>query len=913
MKAFLETKKGKTNVEIKQENVQSDKNEIYPTKDNIKDFLVDVSENDIDYFPPAKLKDIIMSWACNQRLPIRDLSMSPRKDLLSRVKKIVKNYNLQQHDYDFTQIPSQTQEMLMKVFSSADDFQEFSTNEIQKYLSTMVLLGRIKTVLPKPFPTERTQVFDLLREQFTRNSKKRAQSKPPSDPNAMDTETAKDITTAEYMAENVSFHNIQMFDNYSTNEIIEYITILRKKRKIPKGFPLVAEKTRKEILDIIQKNLIETEQNESEKSQVKQSTQTSQVTPEKKSRQPFFDHSDETSTKSSSTSTEDIDMMEVGALVTLYCEYRAKEGHPQDANVIRETFSPAMLRNHIKKLRKETGLKTKRTLKKGKYSTIFKQNTQTSLMGATMNTCRYTLNFELPKEQQGMTGLKDYLEEIFSEMISNCDNIVLLPWDTDGTKDPISNAEDIPTKFAQLQKYFKGINTMNFAYIYTRIRLGFPIQADRMTFEVNMQGWMKSRSIRMYECAVQHRRVSTVCWLVYVPGTITTKKWCTAVEDLYRQSHLASKREIMVGLTWKALNGQRELNRKERTYAMHVSSPTHQVKIVKKFLRTLATKRVWPLGVRYRVADEYWNQMKESNKQKYRFFKDKQIAFMDKLGRSDCNQIVNLDKRISLPDNSYTTLRKIILSIRDNKDSQRVFATVDEKYNTDDMYVLTYRPDKATLAAGFIQSMSTYATSTYPKVSFEGSLSIESLEQAEYESYDPTTQEFHTEDDADLDAEIQADLDDASFEYLNDGNTFTDPYAIDESIKLVGNKKMWNLSGDNDTISVMTSSSVSFTNMDSCIFYDTKTNPSATMVPTTSDLTSVSHSSNPPELTDTETLSTNPDQPPTMNEESPSFPGPSESEKALLKQLEVIQAKLALTRAAIPKNSINSTIAEEGE
>ena len=359
---------------------------------------------------------------------------------------------------------------------------------------------------------------------------------------------------------------------------------------------------------------------------------------------------------------------------------------------------------------------------------------------------------------------------------------------------------------------------------------------------------------------------------------------------------------------------------------MHVSCPTHQLKIVKKFLRTLALKRAWPLGVRFKLIDEYYQQMKESNKQKYRYFKDRHNAFMDNLGRADCAQIVNLDKRISLEDNKYTTLRKIILNIKDNKDSHRVFCTVDEKYNTDDMYVVTYRPDKATLASGFLHSLSTYVLHQFPHISFEGSISIEALEQANYESYDPETQIFKTEDDADFDEQLQADLDDDSFDYLNEGNSFANPYAIDESIKLVGTKKMWNLSGDEDTISMMTSSSVSFTNA-SCVYYDTQTNPSDTTDTTKTNSTlSTNHNIQTMEEvvqeSDTEKSVQQESTEENMKEESQSttivsdagasHKGQTESEVSLLKQLSVIQAKLALTRAVATKEQEVLKATEEG-
>ena len=443
--------------------------------------------------------------------------------------------------------------------------------------------------------------------------------------------------------------------------------------------------------------------------------------------------------------------------------------------------------------------------------------------GQSLNTCRYTLNFELPKGKKGVSGLRAYLSDIFHEMSSYCENIAILPWDSENLEDAIDDCEDLPTKIKELQRYFKDAKSYeNGGYVFSKIRLGFPISnPDKATFEHNLRGWLQNNSIRMYECAVQHRKVCTCAWLLYAPGTLDQKKWSNAIMDVYRKTHTKRGNEIKVGLVWRALNGQKSMDRKDKVYAMHVETPVHQRKVTKKFLRTLAAHKRWPLGLRFRVVDEFFIQMKDTTKQKYRYCKDRHASFLKNLGRSDCSQIINLDKKIKLPSSDkYTTLRYIILGIKDNVDNRRIFATVDEKYNSDDLHVLTFRPDKSTKANGFVDSLSTYVLHKFPTTSFEGILSIDAIEQAKYEKYDPDTQAFTTEDDIDLDMEIQADLDDDSFEYLND-DTIANPYEFEDTSKIVGSTRMWNLTGEEDTVSAMTSSSVSFTNDSTCMYYDT--------------------------------------------------------------------------------------------
>jgi len=137
---------------------------------------------------------------------------------------------------------------------------------------------------------------------------------------------------------------------------------------------------------------------------------------------------------------------------------------------------------------------------------------QSNLLGTTMNTCRYSLNFDIPKTKKGVEGLRQYLADIFQEMTIYCEKIALLPWDSETLDNAIKEADNIPSRINDLKKYFQNAQSYeNGGYVYSKIRLGFPIDqlSERSNFESNMRAWLQNRSIRMYECAVQHSRVCT--------------------------------------------------------------------------------------------------------------------------------------------------------------------------------------------------------------------------------------------------------------------------------------------------------------------------------------------------------------------------------------------------------------------
>jgi len=100
-----------------------------------------------------------------------------------------------------------------------------------------------------------------------------------------------------------------------------------------------------------------------------------------------------------------------------------------------------------------------------------------------------------------------------------------------------------------------------------------------------------------------------------------------------------------------------------------------------------------------------------------------------------------------------------------------------------------------------MQSLSTYVKHLYPQINLLKIFTIDSIEEADIETYYPNTQTFITQEDMDFDAVIQEDLDDDSFEYLNVNNI--NPFKIELPEKLKGGEKLYNFNGDDDTASTM--------------------------------------------------------------------------------------------------------------
>jgi len=438
----------------------------------------------------------------------------------------------------------------------------------------------------------------------------------------------------------------------------------------------------------------------------------------------------------------------------------------------------------------------------------------------TKGTCRYSIHFTIPATYKGTEGLRQFLSLILTEMIKYGDELCILPWATDEMVNPISDVEKLPTTITGITKYFEGARSPEAStQLYMKVRLGYSLLMEKVNFDADVQGWCKAQSIRMYQCSVQHPNVRSCGWLVYAPRSLNQQKWCQQVMKMYESKYDTRNRTpFQVGLTWRALNGQYDVQTRDKVRAMHIDAPVEVASRVKNFLRILEQKKKWPMQVRFRVMDEFHKYMKESTKQKYRYMVAKHTSLLAQLGQCECSQIVNLDKQIR---NNKMTLRDVILNIRDKQDGHRIYASIDEKWNSDTMFVATYRPDKSNMAYDFMTSLSTYVKFLFPDSNLKRILTPQALDKANDESCNPSSQTFTTQDDIDLDREIQADLDDDSMEFAAPDD-LANPFEFDDTVRLVGGDSVWDLNDDADTVSTNQPSGMGNVSFDSatCRMYD---------------------------------------------------------------------------------------------
>lgn len=203
---------------------------------------------------------------------------------------------------------------------------------------------------------------------------------------------------------------------------------------------------------------------------------------------------------------------------------------------------------------------------------------------------------------------------------------------------------------------------------------------------------------------------------------------------------------------------------------------------------------------------EFWPFMTDKNKERYNYMKNKHEYFLSKLGRCETSKILAIDKKIP---GSRSTLRNIIFGIKDKSDNHKIFNSIDIHWDNPSIYVLTFRPDKKSLAYSFNSSLPTYVKNLYPNTNLSHIFTLDALDQAQEETYHPSTQRFTTIEDLAMMREIQDDADDSSMEgYMADGPELPDGLEdddIDPPVQEITNPKLFDLSGRADSVSTMAS------------------------------------------------------------------------------------------------------------
>ena len=541
-----------------------------------------------------------------------------------------------------------------------------------------------------------------------------------------------------------------------------------------------------------------------------------------------------TPTLDSNLSDHDIKNMDIDTLRSVYSTYMKKAGSPIAVEIL-QLWKPNLLRSNITMHRDQArGLEKKQSIPetsnnsatKGSLKKDLKYSSnpiQAKLDMTTFQSVRYDMSFLLPVEFKGTEGLRSHFANIFQTFQGYCEGLQLKSWDDrKGQMETIDTIDDLPSTITQIKKYlFNARAPTPGARSYFSIHLSFPIRTNRTTFDADVSAWAQAQNIRFNECSVQHADVRSVGWLAYAPSSLHAKKWCKAVQELFQIYYKKKNMEpLMLGLTWRPMNGQYGIESKKKVFSMHVNAPRNKSALTKKFLRLLAYNKKWPLGLRFRLVDEYHEFMSEPTKIKYRYMFDRHRTFIKEMKQISNDQVINLDKPIG---ESKMTVRDVVNNIRDTSDNKRIFASFDPKWNDPSIHIAVFRPDKSSKAGGFIKNLSAYVAYLYPSASLSRIFNIEAITLAEETEYDPKTQTFLTQEQKDFDAEIQADLDDDSFEFLIPD---ADPeyIAVDMgNIKLLGGEKLYNLTGDDDTASThpASSSMISFSS-NSIHHYDTE-------------------------------------------------------------------------------------------
>ena len=458
--------------------------------------------------------------------------------------------------------------------------------------------------------------------------------------------------------------------------------------------------------------------------------------------------------------------------------------------------------------RDNSSISSPSSIRKSKY----KQLSQSSLpysKTTPMNTHRYSMNFTLNASHSGTNGLKKYLGNIVEKMKKYCPKLKLVTWKGNNIDDPISDLDRLPDQITQLQKYFDNARPQDSGgMVFTKVRLAFPAEVDRITFEVDLKAWCMESKIRFNHMTVQHHNVRTACWLPLLPRSTDIELWSKSAIKKFQQMY---KDQIQMGLTWRALNGQKNIDRKDKVYAFHVECPFDDRQRVKQFLRKLSSGKNFPLGVRFRVMDEFSEFMKQKNKEKYSIFVNRHKCFMSQIATCETGQILTLDKRIG---NSNDTIRTTLLAIVDKKDGKRVFNSIDASWKNKTEFIMTFRPDKCEIAYEFRNSISTYIQHLFPNTDLTNVLTYEAIVTAQDEIYDPETQQFTTKNDEEIEQQFDELIDDDINDWLDiyDGKTINSKTATNPKF-IIGEKKIFDLSGDNDTVSTMAQDNGSISNV----------------------------------------------------------------------------------------------------
>lgn len=139
--------------------------------------------------------------------------------------------------------------------------------------------------------------------------------------------------------------------------------------------------------------------------------------------------------------------------------------------------------------------------------------------------------------------------------------------------------------------------------------------------------------------------------------------------------------------------------------------------------------------------NEFWPYMTQENQEKYRYMVSRHRYFVEQLGTCTTSKIIEIDRKIL---NTQTTIRSLLLDLRDDSDNHQIFHSINLRWNTTNTWNITYRPDKRTLAYEYCNSLCTYVRYKFQDHDLSRIFSLDAFDEAEEETYFPESQTFRT-------------------------------------------------------------------------------------------------------------------------------------------------------------------------
>jgi hypothetical protein len=382
------------------------------------------------------------------------------------------------------------------------------------------------------------------------------------------------------------------------------------------------------------------------------------------------------------------------------------------------------------------------------------------------NSTKYSTRFDIRinispvHNSSNINNVNKHIVSILQALQQYDPMVQILPWSNMSSKKSFSK-DHPPSTIYELNEYLPRIKDIKSGNTWGEMKLEHSTEWEELLNECGQ--WLSENSHGIYYKELQCEKTFPVGWLLWSFRAIDTRRLSEEIEKAF---------DIKVSFRFSAISFDRGfIPDDHKIRALHIWAPggNHFAK-TKEIIQEIysSTSIIFPLDIKMRFVPNS-TRIGLERIEKLKKLRRRQSVFLKAIESSNARswEISLLDTKLD----DIPPLRSLLMDVKTNEGTSRLFLSVDNLYKRNDIVVFSYLPRHEEEARSFISTLVPYMINKYSNTRISEFFTVEACERAQECEWDDKANQVISKDDRYVDQLFDDNLDFEDFGEDNEEST----------------------------------------------------------------------------------------------------------------------------------------------